>query len=519
MGVTVISADREALRRDISEPWTVARPIRISRMRILEAIQEMLREALWLATSQQEPERDRRLTDLMDRISTERLLPEIVSISATWKRNRAIWAVEAALAAGDTGLALELVEGLDPDDGDAVYLRACALVELGDLELAERLIASASASEEDGRFISVSERMEVRRASLALDEAERCLEIDVTEPRSELSAHVKVGKTPIWHTSFLGSGEWEMNLNMTLLRQLQESLRASPFASTDLLAWSPYVGEELEEMLGRPDSGEAMVDAWIGSIGRESPRRRLIAQYAVFIGAIDVLGLLPQLIVDGELRPDVLTADLGSAMDVNMLRIAAAAIGSEQPTILDIGGGYGRLAEAVVSWFDLPIRYVLTDMIPVSLVGAFDYLTRALPECSVELVIDGPMPEDCDIVIVPGWHEVFRVPNSLEVDLVCNIEAFQEMTVEQTGWWFEVSDSLLNGHGAFYCSNSRAYHNRYPWPVPHGWETAFWSETPRAWTTDHPSALFTAGVGHEDRKVLRELSDTVNRVLWRSIGT
>ena len=124
----------------------------------------------------------------------------------------------------------------------------------------------------------MSERIEVRRASLALDEAERCLEIDVTEPRSDLSAHVKVGKTPIWHTSFLGSGEWEMNLNMTLLRQLQESLRASPFASTDLLAWSPYVGEELEEMLGRPDSGEAMVDAWIGSIGRESPRRRLIAQ-------------------------------------------------------------------------------------------------------------------------------------------------------------------------------------------------------------------------------------------------
>ncbi len=432
-------------------------------------------------------------------------------------RQAAMRVVEAALAASDTDLALKLLENLDPDDLDAMYLRARVFVEHGDLELAEHLVASAP--QEDRRFHAVSERIEVRRASLALDEAERRLEIDVSEPRSQLAAHVRVGRKPIWCTSLLGSGNWEMNLDVPLLRQLEESLHSSPFASTDLHAWSPYVDEKLEKVLGNPDSGGAMVDAWIGPVGSEVPARRLLAQYALFIGAIDVLGLLPQVIVDGELHPDVLTADLGSVMDANLLRIATTAVGSEQPTILDIGGGYGRLAEAVMSWFDLPVRYVLTDMIPVSLVGAVDYLTEALPGCSVELVIDGPIPEDFDIVIVPGWHEVFRQPPSLEIDLVCSIESFQEMTAEQTEWWFEVSELLLDGHGAFYCSNSRAYHNRSPWPTPNGWETAFWSETPRAWTADHPSALFTVGVGHDEGKVLRELSDAVNRVHWRSIGT
>jgi hypothetical protein len=205
-------------------------------------------------------------------------------------------------------------------------------------------------------------------------------------------------------------------------------------------------------------------------------------------------------------------------MDANLLRIAAATVGSERPTIVDIGGGYGRLAEAVVSWFDLPVRYVLTDMIPVSLVGAVDYLTQALPGRSVKLVIDEPLPDDADVVVVPGWHEVFRSPGSLGADLVCNVESFQEMTAEQVGWWIGVSEHLLGGRGAFYCSNSRAYHNRHPWPIPEHWVTAFWSETPRAWTADHPTALYTVGVDDESVEAIRVAGESVRQAMWRGIG-
>jgi hypothetical protein len=65
---------------------------------------------------------------------------------------------------------LELVEGLDPDDGDAVYLRACVLVQSGEFEAAEELVAGAP--EGDGRFESVAVSIRTRRGQAAEREAE-----------------------------------------------------------------------------------------------------------------------------------------------------------------------------------------------------------------------------------------------------------------------------------------------------------------------------------------------------------
>ena len=149
----------------------------------------MLGEALWVAVSREGDERDAGLADLMDRIGIEGLFPQVSDISTTWKRNRAIWAVEAALAAGDTGLALELVEGLDPDDGDAVYLRACVLVQSGEFEAAEELVAGAP--EGDGRFESVAVSIRTGREQAAGREAEVVRQAALLEAEAVRQAAVR----------------------------------------------------------------------------------------------------------------------------------------------------------------------------------------------------------------------------------------------------------------------------------------------------------------------------------------
>ena len=95
------------------------------------------------------------------RTSIEKRREQVATREAAEVRQAAVREVETALAGGDAGLALGLLDVLDPADDHTVYLRACVLVQLEKLDEAELLIAGAPVG--DSRFESVRTSIAERR--------------------------------------------------------------------------------------------------------------------------------------------------------------------------------------------------------------------------------------------------------------------------------------------------------------------------------------------------------------------
>ena len=120
--------------------------------------------------------------------------------------------------------------------------------------------------------------------------------------------------------------------------------------------------------------------------------------------------------------------DLGSMMDASLILSQTTLFGlgeNRRIRILEIGGGYGRLAEALLANFaDNIEQYDLVDAIPVSLDSARTYLNKVAGKASTFPIND--------ISIIPSW-EFF--PENRVYDLVINIESFQEMEIEYIQYW------------------------------------------------------------------------------------
>ena len=132
---------------------------------IQESTREALREALWVAASRPDGDRDERLAALLARVEAEGLLPQVGEITATWERSRPVWEVEDLLAKDDWQGALDALSALDPSEPHSTYLHAYVLVRLGQLGEAEELVASLPADDE--RFRSVVDAVEEQRGERA----------------------------------------------------------------------------------------------------------------------------------------------------------------------------------------------------------------------------------------------------------------------------------------------------------------------------------------------------------------
>lgn len=128
----------------------------------------------------------------------------------------------------------------------------------------------------------------------------------------------------------------------------------------------------------RMSTMEKMLQPWIGC-QRQSASSEAVARYAPYLTAHDPLGLWEQNVVDPGVLSGLLEADLGTILDLNIIYSHSALAAGHPAVILEIGGGYGRLAEAALNVFDGSIKYVLADSVPGSLLYARDYLRRACP--------------------------------------------------------------------------------------------------------------------------------------------
>jgi hypothetical protein len=236
---------------------------------------------------------------------------------------------------------------------------------------------------------------------------------------------------------------------------------------------------------------ERLMRAWVG--GAEPPSRAEVSEYYHFVKHCDVLDLWPANL-KGRADEAVPFArqDLGSLMDLNLLYAFSSSSDRKVTTVLEVGGGYGRLAEAIFNVFGHTVQYVMVDAVPASLYYSRKYLASALPDARIGSYFDMDAEHfdlnRYDIAIVPAWH--FERLNTLRYDICINIESMQEMNQSHVDYYLNLFDSVASERATIYSSNAHDYYFRGSFNYPSNWQKLFCANTPRSWTSNHPTEIF-----------------------------
>jgi hypothetical protein len=108
------------------------------------------------------------------------------------------------------------------------------------------------------------------------------------------------------------------------------------------------------------------------------PSAPLRSCYERFLRGHDPLGLWAANVEDADVGGRLLDADLGSILDLNLL--SSFAPDRPRTSFLEVGGGFGRTAEAALNVFSGSVTWVIVDSVPASLVYAREYLRLACPD-------------------------------------------------------------------------------------------------------------------------------------------
>lgn len=109
----------------------------------------------------------------------------------------------------------------------------------------------------------------------------------------------------------------------------------------------------------RMSTMEKMLEPWIGDTQMAPATADGYDRFAPWLEEYDPLGLWVANVKDPLVVQNLSAADLGTIMDLNLLW-SFLDKPDEPKTVLEVGGGYGRLAEAMLNVFE-DIKYVLVD--------------------------------------------------------------------------------------------------------------------------------------------------------------
>lgn len=153
---------------------------------------------------------------------------------------------------------------------------------------------------------------------------------------------------------------------------------------------------------------EDLMARWIGKTRILSISQEDFVAYRDFLVGHDQLGFLNSHFSNAEF-PEVSpmrVADLRTIMEVSLISEYSNGAERERALFLEVGGGYGRLAEAFLNVFQEQVKYVMIDTVPASLYYAYAYLTANLPDRRIGFYYQGDEFDlsifDC--YIIPAWH-------------------------------------------------------------------------------------------------------------------
>ncbi|MEI8216426.1 MAG: putative sugar O-methyltransferase [Eubacteriales bacterium] len=273
-----------------------------------------------------------------------------------------------------------------------------------------------------------------------------------------------------------------------------------------------------------------IMDPWIGQVGMQPVTNEQIKQYQPLLNSIDLCGLVGDDLLETALKQNMLNTDLGSIVDVNLITNILPLRPLEKYCILEIGGGYGRLAEAFSNGTDSRLHYVIVDAVPASLLYAKEYLEKAFPNKRIGFYLNDIYDMAYDFFISTPWH-MGHISNT-EFDICINVESMQEMEQKHVDFYLKNFDELVKEDGHIYISNSRVYHFKGPWNFPDNWKLIICHNTPRSWSNDHPTMMFKKVKGNwnaynqmieglhiqqiEDWDLKLEVASLRNELAWRN---
>ena len=159
--------------------------------------------------------------------------------------------------------------------------------------------------------------------------------------------------------------------------------------------------------------------------------------------------------------------------------------------MLDLGGGYGRLAEFLLPEFK--VSYVIVEAVALSLLVAPQYISQIL---HIE-VNDYWGTRDRDfkkyaLSVWPTWEIQDIIP---QADILINIHSMQEMGDDKCAFYLDLFDRLKKEGAFVFLKNNYRYITRkwnFPgrwqiiydhnaWPCTEGFVDGVWQDTPRTW--------------------------------------
>jgi hypothetical protein len=119
--------------------------------------------------------------------------------------------------------------------------------------------------------------------------------------------------------------------------------------------------------------------------------------------------------------------------------------------VIEVGGGYGRLAMFFLAHFGARCHYVNIDYVPTSLTFSPQVIRQAFPLLKVADTLDLSGMPDANYVSLPAW-EVGRLAGGYDVGV--NIHSFQEMQPITFQWYIDGLHKQLALDGVLYTVNN-----------------------------------------------------------------
>jgi putative sugar O-methyltransferase len=245
---------------------------------------------------------------------------------------------------------------------------------------------------------------------------------------------------------------------------------------------------------------QKVLHAWCGSVGElllanaekiteVSGSESIAKDLYEFVKTIDHLGVTENVTFQDLVNKNWRYMDIGTLMDMLLLTVFIDIRRKSGIKILEVGGGFGRLAEFLFLSSNANIQYVNIDAVPVSLMYSYLYLKKMFPNKKVCIKTNDSLIEDkCDILVLPAWH-MNNIAND-QFDLTVNIESMQEMNQELVDFYLKYLNQATCRNGLIYLVNSRDYKFKGIWNIPENWKCVLRHRTPRSWSRNHPVEMF-----------------------------
>jgi putative sugar O-methyltransferase len=226
---------------------------------------------------------------------------------------------------------------------------------------------------------------------------------------------------------------------------------------------------------------EKILENLIGITGMQRATRKDFKKYKRFLNFIKSRFSLGSYFNAKIKQRPILLADLGTVIDLSIIDHFHNI--NSNSNILEIGGGYGRLAGGFAANGNFN-SYNLVDVVPSSLSLAEIYLNGN--HLNVHKGFSGSYSMAINLL---NLDDLSDIPAE-SMDLVINLESFQEMTQDWVDFWIKIINSKTKSNSYFYHSNSYGYKNFFELNLGESWKLISVYDHPRHWTNEHRTEVW-----------------------------